>query len=78
MSEAKKKEHPFKNILRAYSITNVMLAVHLKVGKQRISNMLNGQSMMPMRAEWKLQKLVDRLHNPVFEITGTRTVDTLP
>ena len=62
-----RKEHPFKRILRAYGMTNNMLAAHLKVGKQRISNMLNGQAMMPMRAEWKLQKLVDRLQNPVFE-----------
>ena len=61
------KAHPFKRILRAHGITNGMLAAHLKVGKQRISNMLNGQTMMPMRAEWKLQKLVVRLQNPVFE-----------
>ena len=57
-----RKEHPFKRIQRAYGITNGMLATHLKVSKQRISNMLNGQAMMPYKAEWKLQKLVDRLH----------------
>lgn len=71
--KADRVDHPFKRILRAYGITNGMLAAHLKVGKQRISNMLNGQTMMPMRAEWKLQKLVDRLQNPVFQDEALRS-----
>jgi hypothetical protein len=67
MSEAKKKEHPFKRILKAYGITMGMVANYLGVSHPYGYKMLRGEKPMPKPIEWKLQKLVDRLQNPVFE-----------
>jgi len=59
-------EHPFKRVLRAYGITNDMLAVYLRRNSQYVSQMLNGYVRMSEQTEWKLRKLTNRLQNPVF------------
>ena len=59
-------EHPFKRVLRAYGITNDMLAVYLRRNSKYVSEMLNGHVRMSEQTEWKLRKLTDRLENPVF------------
>ena len=70
-------EHPFKRVLRAYGITNDMLAVYLRRNSKYVSEMLNGHVRMSEQTEWKLRKLIDRLQNPVFpdgdvEVTAAR------
>jgi len=67
MAENKiRTEHPFKQVLRAYGITNDMLAVYLKRNSKYVSEVLNGHVRMSEQTEWKLRKLIDRLQNPVF------------
>jgi hypothetical protein len=59
-------EHPLKRVLRAYGITNDMLAVYLRRNSVYIAQMLNGHVRMSEQTEWKLRKLTNRLENPVF------------
>ena len=67
MAENKiRTEHTFKQVLRAYGITNDMLAVYLKRNSKYVSEVLNGHVRMSEQTEWKLRKLIDRLQNPVF------------
>ncbi len=70
-------EHPFKRVLRAYGITNDMLAVYLRRNSKYVSEMLNGHVRMSEQTEWKLRKFIDRLQNSVFpdrevEVTAAR------
>jgi thiaminase len=67
MAENKARtEHPFKRVLRAYGLTDDMLAVYLRRNSKYVSQMLNGHARMSEQTEWKLRKLIDRLQNPVF------------
>ena len=59
-------DHPFKRILKAYGITIGMVATYLGNTYPYTHKMLRGEKPMSKPAEWKLQKLVDRLRNPVF------------
>ena len=61
------KPHPFRQILKAYGITVGMVAEYLKMSYPYVANMLIGKLKMSLKAEVRLQKLVDRLQNPVFE-----------
>ncbi len=67
MSNGPKKEHPLKRILKAYGLTIGMIANYLGVSHPYAYKMLRGEKPMSKPAEWKLQKLVDRLQNPLFE-----------
>ena len=69
MAKANKnrKDHPFKRILKAHGLTYGMIANYLGVSHPYAHKMLMGEKPMSKPAEWKLQKLVDRLQNPVFE-----------